>query len=216
MDAAAILAGKYLYFGNLPKDERQYASGLFIGLALEPLHEREIRHDARDPLPVPDNSVERIQSQDVFEHIPYDALPPILDEIMRVLVPGGRFRLSLPDYNSPFLLSRCVFDEEGRILCDLRMGGSVRFDRKGRGRLVEFAEGGNAHLWFPTYPSLYALIQRSTLRHCRQIQWWQGFQDRTTALVLDIPEYDMWVKRAAPHDRRAGGKPVSLVVDFVK
>lgn len=216
MDIAAALAGKGLYFGNLPKEERQYASGLFIGLALEPLHEREIRHDARDPLPVPDNSVERIQSQDVFEHIPYDALPPILDEIMRVLAPGGRFRLSLPDYNSPFLLSRCVFDEEGRILCDLRMGGSVRFDRKGRGRIVEFAEGGNAHLWFPTYPSLYALIQRSTLRHCRQIQWWQGFQDRTTALVLDIPEYDMWVKRAAPHDRRAGGKPVSLVVDFVK
>lgn len=96
------------------------------------------------------------------------------------------------------------------------MGGTVRFDRKTRRRLVEFAGGGNAHLWFPTYAAVQALIQRSTLRHCREIQWWQGFQDRDTALVLDIPEHDMWVKRALPHDQRGGGKPVSLVVDFVK
>lgn len=216
MEASAALAGKFLYFGNLPRDERQYASGLFIGLALNPKHDREIRHDAREPLPVADNSVERIQSQDVFEHIAYDELPPILDDIMRVLKPGGRFRLSLPDYNSPFLLSRCAFDEAGRILCDLRMGGSVRYDRTSKGRLVQFADGGNAHLWFPTYDAVQALVQRSALRHCREIQWWQGFQDRTTAMIRDIPELDMWVKRAAPHDRRAGGKPVSLVVDFVK
>lgn len=210
------LIGKYLYFGNLTAGERQYASGRFVGLALVPQHGREIRHDAREKLPVPDNSVEKIQSQDVFEHLPYDELPAILDDIHRALKPGGIFRLSLPDYGSPFLLKRCVFDEQGNILADLRMGGRVAWDRKAKRRKVEFLPDGNAHLWFPTWELVWGLIRRSTIEHCAAVRFHHYFVNRNEYVMLDYPEEEMFVMRAPPHDQRAGGLPISLIVDFVK
>ncbi|MCW5735178.1 MAG: hypothetical protein KIS73_13680 [Enhydrobacter sp.] len=210
------LVGKHLYFGNLPTDERQYLSGNFVGLALRPTHDREIRHDAREPLPVGDSSVLKAQSQDVFEHLPYETLPEILSDVFRVLVPGGVFRLSLPDYNSPFLLKRCVFDECGNILGDLRMGASVRFEKGKRSRIVEFKGGGNAHLWFPTFALVRSAVDRSRIRESSQIVFRQGFTSRDAFKCDPIPDEEMYVKRALPHDRRANGAPVSLVFDFFK
>lgn len=210
------LVGSYLYFGNLTTVERQFASGRFMGLALAPQHSQEIRHDARDPLPVADDSVAKIQSQDVFEHLPYDSLPAILDDIHRALMPGGIFRLSLPDYGSPFLLKRCVFDEHGNILADLRMGGSVGWDRKGKRRRTEFQPNGNAHLWFPTWELVWGLIRRSKLEHCAEIRFHHYFVNRDEYVMQDYPEAEMFVMRAPPHDKRAGGLPISLIVDFVK
>jgi hypothetical protein len=31
-----------------------------------------------------------------------------------------------------------------------------------------------------------------------------------------VPENEMFVQRAAPHDQRAGGAPISIIADFVK
>lgn len=45
-----------------------------------------------------DNSVDIYQSEDVFEHIEYQTIPSIFNEIYRVLKPNGLFRLSMPDY----------------------------------------------------------------------------------------------------------------------
>ena len=213
---SSALAGKWLYFGNLPESERQYASGRFVGLALTPVHSREIRHDAREPLPVPDGSVEKIQSQDVFEHLEYESLPAVFDDIHRALAPSGVFRLSLPDYHSPFVLTRCAFDENGEVIADLRMGGSVRYNRTTKKRVAEFKPDGGAHLWFPTRQKVEALIARSALRRCRAIAFHQCFLNRTEYVAGDFPELDMFVKRAPPNDMRAGGKPISIVVDFVK
>lgn len=210
------LSGKYLYFGNLCTHERQFQSDKWLGLALHPTHERELTHDARLPLPVPDNSVEKIQSQDVFEHIGYDLLPPILNDIFRALAPGGVFRLSLPDYRSPFLRQRCVYDEEGRVIADLRMGGTVTYDRATKQRKVQFAPNGGAHVWFPTFELVQALVERSRLNECRDIRYYQYFRTANEFVVDPIPENEMFVMRAVPHDNRAGGKPISIVVDFTK
>ncbi len=216
MDRTGALAGKHLYFGNLTVGERQYQSGLFVGLALFPQHDREVAHDARDPLPVPDGSVEKIQSQDVFEHIPYDELPPILDDIHRALAPGGLFRLSVPDYRSSMLRRRCAFDENGNVLADLRMGGAVRFDRKTKKRIVEFAGNGNAHLWFPTYELVRDLISRSKLSQCQEVRFWHYNIDLEQAVTDAFPEEDMFVMRAPPNDMRSNGKPISIIVDCRK
>ena len=87
---------QYLYFGSLGPQERQYAVPNFVGLALNPAHDREIRHDALAPLPFADASIAKVQAQDVFEHLPFEKVPGVLDEVWRVLKPGGVFRLSLP------------------------------------------------------------------------------------------------------------------------
>lgn len=63
------LIGKYLYYGNIGTHEPQYKSGKFIGLALNPKHPLEFAHNAYDELSVKDNSVNKIQAQDVFEHL---------------------------------------------------------------------------------------------------------------------------------------------------
>jgi ubiquinone/menaquinone biosynthesis C-methylase UbiE len=47
-------------------------------------------------LPFPDSSFSCVLCSQVIEHVPKDA--PILDELCRVLRPGGRIALGTPDY----------------------------------------------------------------------------------------------------------------------
>jgi len=60
-----------------------------------------IFHDIETPFPLPDNSVDRIHSEDCFEHIEITKYPTILKELHRILKPGGLFRLAVPDYRNP-------------------------------------------------------------------------------------------------------------------
>jgi SAM-dependent methyltransferase len=206
---------QYLYFGSLGTHERQYAIPNFIGLALNPAHDREIGHDATGPLPYPDNSISKIQAQDVFEHLAFDKLPFVLDEVYRVLQPGGLFRLSVPDYRSPVLKRRSVYDARGRVTGDLMMGATPWFDEATGEAKVRFSDDGQAHVWFPRYELVTHLILKSEIRKSA-IHFYQCFLDDQTYLCEPVPDDGLFVQRAAPHDRRAGGAPVSIVVDFVK
>lgn len=206
---------KFLYFGNLFEQSPQYRSGLFHGLALHPKSDRDIHHDARLPLPFADGSILGFQSQDVFEHIEYEKVPKILDEVFRCLKPGGLFRLSLPDYNSPLLRRRSVYDAEGNILCDLAMGGRVKARLNGPVE-VEFLPGGDAHLWFPTYTSVMELILLSEIRKASKIIFHHAWISRTHYICRSFEQGYMPVSRIPPFDMRADGKPISIVVDFIK
>ena len=48
---------QYLYFGSLGLHERQYQVPNFIGLALNPAHDREMAHDLIAPLPFADGVI---------------------------------------------------------------------------------------------------------------------------------------------------------------
>lgn len=207
---------QYLYFGSLGTHERQHQIPNFIGLAINPVHARELRHNALDPLPFPDNSALKIQSQDVFEHLPFDKVPFVLDETYRVLKPGGVFRLSVPDYRSPVQKRRSIYDFRNRVIGDLLMGAEPYFDQATGDAKVKFSADGHAHIWFPRYELILHLIIMSQIRKCGHIKFYQCFFDDHHYLCEPIPENEMFVQRAAPHDRRAGGQPVSIVVDFTK
>lgn len=208
-------AGRYLYFGALGTDEPQFANPNFIALALRSRGRRQIAHDLCNPLPCADASIPKIQSQDVFEHIPYERLPGILDEVFRVLTPGGMFRLSVPDYRSPVLRARSVFDEHGQVIADLMMGGSVTYSAS-RGREVEFAPGGGSHLWFPVLETVQALVARSRIQHCRTIRFHHYWKSATEYVCDSFPDEEMTVLRVPPRDMRADGRPISIVADFIK
>jgi predicted SAM-dependent methyltransferase len=60
-----------------------------------------IFHDIRTPFPLPDDSVDRLHSEDCFEHLERSEYLPVLAELHRILKPGGRFRLAVPDYHNP-------------------------------------------------------------------------------------------------------------------
>ncbi len=205
----------YLYFGSLGQHERQFQIPNFIGLALAPAHDREIKHDLAGPLPYPDNSIAKIQAQDVLEHLAFEKVPFVLDEIYRVLKPGGIFRLSVPDYRSPVQKRRSLYDARGRVIGDLMMGASSYFDPATGDAKVRFSQDGEAHLWFPRYEMVTHLVLKSEIRKAR-IHFYQAFFDDHTYLCEPVPENEMFVQRAAPHDRRAGGAPTSIIADFVK
>ena len=205
----------YLYFGSLGQHERQFQIANFVGLALQPAHEREIRHNLTDPLPYADDSIAKVQAQDVLEHLPFEKVPFVLDEIYRVLKPGGTFRLSVPDYRSPVQKRRSIYDARGRVIGDLLMGATSYLDQATGDARVKFSEDGEAHIWFPRYELITHLVLKSQLRKA-QIHFYQAFLDDHTYLCEPVPEDEMFVQRAAPHDRRAGGAPTSIIADFVK
>jgi SAM-dependent methyltransferase len=205
----------YLYLGSLGSHERQFQIPNFIGLTLQPAHDREIKHDLASALPYADDSIAKIQAQDVLEHVAFDKVSFVLDEIYRVLKPGGRFRLSVPDYRSPVHKRRSIYDWRGRVTGDLLMGASPYFDSDSGDARVRFGGDGEAHLWFPRYELITHLILKSQIRRS-SIKFYQGFLDDHTFLAEILPADEMFVQRALPHDRRAGGQPISIVADFVK
>lgn len=53
--------------------------------------------DAGKPYPFPDHSFDYIYSEHLFEHLPVDAQSMMLQECCRILKPGGRIRLAMPN-----------------------------------------------------------------------------------------------------------------------
>jgi hypothetical protein len=210
------IEGRYLYYGNLGISEHQFKFKKFLGLALYPTHEREIKHDAMTPLPFPAESITKIQSQDVFEHLAMDSIPFIFDEIFRVMAKGAIFRLSVPDYRSNLLRQRSIYDCNGKILGDLMMGASAHYNSSSGAVEINFIKDGNAHIWFPTYELIQDLISRSSIKNCQTIKFRQCFLNDKEFICEALPDDELFVMRSVPHDMRAGGKPVSIVVDFHK
>lgn len=205
---------KYLYYGNLPMTSPQYRTNKFIGLALNPTHDRERHHDCRETLPYETNSIPGVQSEDVFEHVEFSLLPGIFDDIYRVLKPGGVFRLSLPDYGATLLKQRSVYDHNGNWLCDLAVGGSVKATYNSKVE-VSFAPGGDSHLWAPTFENVSEAIERSDLMKC-SITWYHYWEDKERYVCKIFDQSLMPVSRCPPKDDRMGKKPISLIVDFRK
>lgn len=60
-----------------------------------------IRHDLRNPIPLPDNSVTRIHTEDFIEHLESEDIKKLLVESHRLLRREGVMRIGVPDYNNP-------------------------------------------------------------------------------------------------------------------
>jgi SAM-dependent methyltransferase len=187
-----------LYAGDVPEFVEYLG---WTGLSLTQRNHRHIQHDLTRPLPFPDASVAAFQAEDVLEHIGYADLPPVLAEIHRVLKPGGRFRLSVPDYGCDVLRERTWMDAAGNLLFDPDGGGTP-------------AEPG--HLWFPRIDSVRALVDRGPFARSDFLHYW-NLDDATFVLrpidhdlgfVLRTPDFDDRVRHPP--------RPMSLVVDLIK
>ncbi|MFZ3403608.1 methyltransferase domain-containing protein [Aeromonas salmonicida] len=193
--------GIRLYAGDIPGNGRY--TGL-IGLSLNQENDTHIPCDlTTPPYPFDDNTVDFFQSEDVFEHIPYTALPAVFDEIFRILRPGALFRLSLPDYYCDVLYKRSVYDFNGNIVFDPLGGGT-------------FEEPG--HVWFPTFESVSKLISSSRFEKYGHVHYLHYYVDREQFVVKPI-DYSMgYIQRTPDNDPRVSSpyRPMSLVVDLYK
>jgi predicted SAM-dependent methyltransferase len=70
--------------------------------------------DLAKGIPFPDQSVTAIYSSHVFEHLTYKEAQILLDECLRVLIPGGKFSICVPNarlYLSAYVNNRDITDE---------------------------------------------------------------------------------------------------------
>lgn len=191
----------HLYIGTVPLLP-EYDN--LIGLTLEESSCTSIHHDITDPIPLPDNSVDSIQSEDVFEHICFNPkLIAVMDEIYRVLRPGGLFRLSLPDYGCDIYQNRSVKNENGDVVFD-PVGGVN-------------ADGTRGHKWFPRFDCVDYLIQKSLFSDSK-IEYLQYYKMDGTPVIKAIDYSKGMVTRTPDFDERVQNpkRPLSLVVDIIK
>ena len=91
---------------DLNKGQKSVTANEKLSATIKPLP-YTIYHDLYDRFPIPDSCVDRILSEDCFEHIEEDKYEQIFNEIYRILKPGGLFRLAVPDYAHP-KISECL------------------------------------------------------------------------------------------------------------
>lgn len=209
----------FLYHGSLSKTEPQFKDSRFVGLPLHyRTHYREIICDLNKPLPLPDLSADAFQSQDVLEHLEPEKVLDCLNEVYRVLKKGGFFRLSLPDYNSPCLQKRSVYNFKGEILGDLAVGAKIVInDSNSEIYCLNNSRSGNNHLWFPTYEKVNELIMKSKFANALSCNWIHANLDSKNKILNPIPHDKLFfISRCPPNDMRSNGLPVSLIVDLIK
>ncbi len=198
---------KALYAGRLSRHLPQWSTD-YIGMTPFFPSSRNIGHDATKPLPLPDDYLDLYQSEDVFEHIEYDKLFAVFDEIHRVLKPGGTFRLSLPDYGFDGYSTRTKRDADGAFQFDPGGGGGFE-----NGKVVD---GG--HLWFPTYDLVKALFDRSAFARKGTVDFLHYTAPDGTFVMKPIDFRIGYVQRVPGNDNRVADRPrpISIVVDARK
>lgn len=197
-----------LYAGRLSRSEPQYST--FVGLTPFAPSANNIEHDLNVKFPIPDGCIDKFQSQDVFEHIEYEKLPSIINEIYRVLKPGGVFRLSVPDYRCSVYRERSRTDSSGKLIFDPGGGGAFQ-----DGQVIQ---GG--HLWFPDREKVQALFDATAFGSApgARIRFLH-YNAANGQAVLEPIDYSLgYIKRTPDHDSRAAGRrqAISIVVDAIK
>ena len=194
----------FLYAGDIPFRKEYRIKGL-VGLSIKRANYQTILHDVNKAYPLPDNSIDAYQAEDVFEHIEYDMLPSAINEIYRILKPGGYFRLSIPDYRFDIYNTRCLKDKDGNII----------FDPDGGGYYENGVVCGGGHLWFPTYESTLALIKKTNFL---KYEFYHYYDTDGTPVVKKIDYSKGFVQRTPDNDERGRNpfRPMSIVVDLVK
>lgn len=194
-----------LYAGKLSRHLPQWNT--HVGLTPYFPNSRNIPHDVRSRHPLQDGTVDLYQSEDVYEHLEYSALPFVISEIYRILRPGGLLRLSVPDYRCSFYRDRSIRSESGEII----------FDPGGGGSYVNGRPSGGAHLWFPTIESVTELFNSSPFNDRGQVRYLQYNAPDGTSTLKPIDYSLGHIQRTPDHDHRgSGAEAISIVVDAVK
>lgn len=199
----------YLYCGDMPPKSRMETGKSFVGLSLTRDDRLHIRHDVTKRMDLLDDSVDIVQSEDVMEHIEYEELPNCIDEIYRVLKPGGLFRLSMPDYGCDVLYNRSVKDEEGNLIFDAGGGGS--YDKVNK----KVINGG--HVWFPRYNLVKELMEKTKFEKDK-VEYLHYYDNEDKPVVKNIDYRMGYIYRTPDNDHRVKNprRPMSIVLDCYK
>lgn len=138
------------------------------------------------PLDWPDNSVEEIRASHVLEHFPHNEIPAVLCEWARVLKPGGRMRIAVPDWE---WLRRETRDPK---LMGYIYGGQVDendfhkcgFNESSLTAAMEAANVGSVSRWKPDYPDCSA---HPCSLNLQGYKGWLPGSPKKTVMVSSVP-----------------------------
>ena len=143
-----------LYAGDVPSDVYEFysmdESKQVIGLSLQQENLIHIMHDITEPYPIKSNVVDSYIAEDVLEHIEKEKVVDVINEVYRILSPGGVLKISLPDYNSELYFKICV--------C---LDGEIVFDPSAGGDFVNNRITNGGHMWFPKYEIVKELVMNT-------------------------------------------------------
>lgn len=199
----------YLYLGDMSEERRLVTNKNFIGLSLTQNNNLHIKHDVTNSIPLKDNTVDIVQSEDVMEHIEYDLLTETINEIYRILKPGGLFRLSLPDYGCDILYNRSRKDKNLNLIFDA--GGGGKYDEINK----KVIDGG--HVWFPKYNKVKSLLE-TTYFSSDKINYLHYYDTNNVPVTNKIDYAKGYISRTPDNDNRVKNpyRPMSIVVDCYK
>lgn len=190
-----------LYAGDIA-DNVHMADPDLYGLSIVKADSKHILHDITKQYPLPDDCISSYQAEDVLEHIEFEKLVSVINEIYRILKKDGLFRLCLPDYYSAYLKDISMRDDAGNILFDPTGGGT--YGANGVENL--------GHIWFPTYPIVSNLLERTKFD---KIDFLCYHTERGELIKKDIDLSKGYIKRIPKNDGE--DRPVySIVVDCYK
>lgn len=190
-----------LYAGDIYNENHLRNPNLY-GLSITKADEKHIYHDITEKYPIGDSTVDGYQAEDVLEHIEFDKLVDVINEIYRVLKPNGILRISLPDYNSRYLKEISMYSPEGTLL----------FDPTGGGNYSQSGVVGGGHVWFPTYNIVKELLDKTKFSKVNFL----CYHTDEEKLILNNIDYKYgYVERVENNLRQ--NKPIySIVVDCIK
>jgi SAM-dependent methyltransferase len=195
-----------LYAGSLDWDDTYFAN--HYGMRLSAPSRRNLVHDVSKPLPIADNSIDSFVAEDVLEYPSYEQFPAILDEVYRVLKPGGRFRMGVPDFRNPLYRDRSLKAADGSIL----------FDPLGGGRFVDGKVVDGGTIWFPVYETVKAAYDASRFAREGRVEFLHYTDANGVSVLKDIDHALGPIRRTPDFDPRAQNprRALSIVVDAVK
>lgn len=155
----------------------------WVNLDFTPLHPDVQQADLLSPLPFATGSADLVYSSHFLEHVPRARVPDFLAECLRVLKPGGRLRLVLPDLENICrtylqerdggnheradfvvleLIDQCVRQTSGGALDPYYRGLSA--DREAKRDLFDFVMARTGHDFDTASPPPLSPAQRLWLR----------------------------------------------------
>ena len=195
------LSQKVVLFAGDITDDININKKEVYGLSINKWDEKHIFHDITEEYPLPNNCIDSYISENVFEFIDEQLYEKILNEIYRILKVGGRLRISMPDYNSPFMKRRVLTNKIGEIVFD---GREDAFMSLGENGII----GGT--LFFSTVENLKFILEKSMF--CK-FDWLRYYLKDGTQIRKPIDMNNGYLWR---NDKKYELEDYNIVVDCIK
>lgn len=169
-------------------------------------------------LPVPDGSVSAVYCSHVLEHLPRNDIPAALYNTLRILKPGGVFRLVVPDLYwraSLYVASAKNADPSAadQLMSNCRLGKRIK--NQSILAIGKDYYGNTAHLWMYDFGALEALLEEAGFTAIRRCQlgdaedpMFAGVEYRNRFLEGD--QYELAIEAMKPTHRMRADSKTSL------